>query len=136
MDPVLYNKRLQSTIYTGNPAQVQRKQGSKKEEAVTGSGTSFAELLQQKVEEEASVSFSKHAMERVVQRGIDVSGDKMGRLNQGVRMAEEKGLEDPLILIDRTAYLVNVKNNKVITVVNEDALKGSVFTNIDGTVMI
>lgn len=136
MDPVLYNKRLQSTIYTGNPAQVQRNQGSSKDKAAAQENVSFAQVLQQKVEEEASVSFSKHAMDRVVQRGIDVSGDKMERLSQGVRMAEEKGLQDPLILIDRTAYLVNVKNNKVITVVNEDALKGSVFTNIDGTVMI
>ena len=51
-------------------------------------------------------------------------------------MAEEKGLREPLILLGTTAFVVNVKNNKVVTVVNEDSLKGTVFTNIDGTVMI
>ena len=52
------------------------------------------------------------------------------------RLAEEKGLRTPLILMDTTAFLVNVPNNKVVTVVNDESLKGSVFTNIDGTVMI
>ena len=51
-------------------------------------------------------------------------------------MAEEKGLKEPLILLGSTAFVVNVRNNKVVTVVNEDSLKGTVFTNIDGTVMI
>ena len=51
-------------------------------------------------------------------------------------MAEEKGLKEPPILLGSTAFVVNVKNNKVVTVVNEDSLKGTVFTNIDGTVMI
>ena len=94
------------------------------------------ELLEQRLKEESQVSFSKHAMERVVERGVDVSSEKLDRLNEGVRMAEEKGLREPLILLGTTAFVVNVKNNKVVTVVNEDSLKGTVFTNIDGTVMI
>lgn len=72
----------------------------------------------------------------MVERGVDVSSEKLDRLNEGVRMAEEKGLREPLILLGTTAFVVNVKNNKVVTVVNEDSLKGTVFTNIDGTVMI
>ncbi len=96
----------------------------------------FKELLEQRLKEESQVSFSKHAMERVVERGVDVSSEKLDRLNEGVRMAEEKGLKEPLILLGTTAFVVNVKNNKVVTVVNEDSLKGTVFTNIDGTVMI
>ena len=67
---------------------------------------------------------------------MDVSSENLERLNQGVKLAEEKGLKEPLILLDSTAFVVNVKNNKVITVVHEDGLKGAVFTNIDGTVMI
>jgi len=39
-------------------------------------------------------------------------------------------------LVDRTAFVVNVLNNKVITTVNEDALTGNVFTNIDGAVIV
>ena len=43
---------------------------------------------------------------------------------------------DVLLMMDSTAFVVNVKNNRVVTVVNEESLKGTVFTNIDGTVMV
>ena len=49
-----------------------------------------------------------------MERGVDVSSEKLDRLNEGVRMAEEKGLREPLILLGTTAFVVNVKNNKVV----------------------
>lgn len=135
MDPILYNKRLQSPIYTGAVPQAQQNQGTQKgaegEESI-----SFQEVLKQKVRQESRIEFSRHAMDRVVQRNVNVSTEHMERLNEGVRLAEEKGLKEPLILVDSTAFVVSVKNNKVITVVNDENLKGTVFTNIDGTVMI
>ena len=51
-------------------------------------------------------------------------------------MAEEKNLEEPLILVGQAAFLVNVKNNTVITTVDSNDLQGKVFTNIDGTVIV
>lgn len=134
MDPILYNKRLQSPVYTGSPVEIQKSQKAGK--PAKGEKTAFQELLEQKVKEESQVEFSRHAMERVMQRDVNVSTANIERLNAGVRLAEEKGLTEPLILVDSTAYVVNVKNNKVITVVNDGNLKGTVFTNIDGTVMI
>ena len=53
-----------------------------------------------------------------------------------MKIAQKKGLNDTLILVDRTAFIVSVKNNKVITTVNGDELKGNVFTNIDGAVIV
>lgn len=131
MDSMIYNKMLHTPIYTGTPGEPQRSRPQEKR-----NDNAFKELLEQRLKEESQVSFSKHAMERVVERGVDVSSEKLDRLNEGVRMAEEKGLREPLILLGTTAFVVNVKNNKVVTVVNEDSLKGTVFTNIDGTVMI
>lgn len=131
MDSMIYNKMLHTPIYTGTPGEPP---GSRPQEKTNDNA--FKELLEQRLKEESQVSFSKHAMERVVERGVDVSSEKLDRLNEGVRMAEEKGLREPLILLGTTAFVVNVKNNKVVTVVNEDSLKGTVFTNIDGTVMI
>ena len=97
---------------------------------------SHYEELEQKLKEESQVAFSKHAVERVMERSVDISSDKLERLNEGVKLAGEKGLKAPLILMDSTAFVVNVKNNRVVTVVNEESLKGTVFTNIDGTVMV
>ena len=135
MDPILYNKRLQSPIYTGTVPPAQQMPNTEKNTSQKG-GVSFQELLEQKVRKESRVEFTKHAMDRVMLRNVDVSADNLNRLNEGVRLAEEKGLKEPLILVDSTAYVVSVKNNKVITVVNDENLKGTVFTNIDGTVLI
>lgn len=96
---------------------------------------SFGQVLQQTMQG-SRLTFSKHATQRVAQRGIDLSESRMARLNEGVRLAEEKGLNDTLILVDNTAFLVNVRGNKVITTVNSEELRGNVFTNIDGTVVM
>ena len=134
MDPLRYNQLLQRPIYTGTPVAIQQTR-----DAVESPGEeqpSFQTLLEERIREESTVAFSKHAMERVVERNVDVSPGQLERLNEGVRLAEEKGLRSPLILMDTTAFVVNVPNNKVVTVVNDGSLKGTVFTNIDGTVMI
>lgn len=134
MDLLRYNQLLQRPIYTGNPVAIQQNR-----DAVESPGEeqpSFQTLLEERIREESTVAFSKHAMERVVERNVDVSPGQLERLNEGVRLAEEKGLRSPLILMDTTAFVVNVPNNKVVTVVNDGSLKGTVFTNIDGTVMI
>ena len=128
MDSMIYNKMLHTPICTGKPWEAAR---NKPAEGTEG-GSAFKELLEQKLKEESQVTFSKHAVERVMERSVD----KLERLNEGVKLAGEKGLKAPLILMDSTAFVVNVKNNKVVTVVNEESLKGTVFTNIDGTVMV
>ena len=65
----------------------------------------------------------------------DIAG-VVNTMSEGVKLAEEKGLKNSLILVDQTAFVLNVENNKVITTVNQENLKGNVFTNIDGTVII
>ena len=132
MESMIYNKMLHTPIYTGTPGEPP----ANRPRESAGSDNAFKELLEQKIREESQGSLSQHAIERVVERGVDVSSEKIERLNEGIRMAEEKGLKEPLILLGSTAFVVNVKNNKVVTVVNEDSLKGTVFTNIDGTGMI
>ena len=84
----------------------------------------------------SGVAFSKHAVNRVAERNIQLSENSLDRLGQGMKIAQKKGLNDTLILVDRTAFIVSVKNNKVITTVNGDELKGNVFTNIDGAVIV
>ncbi len=97
---------------------------------------SFSQVLDTLLLEQEGVSFSKHAAQRAAQRSIDLSADNIARLNAGVRLAEEKGLNDTLILVDKTAFVVNVRNNLVITAVHGTDLDGNVFTNIDGTVIM
>ena len=134
MNPYLNNGRIISPITTGNVGLNRENTQTRKTEPQQGD--SFADILRRQINSNAKVEFSKHAVERVVKRNIDVSSDKMERLNVGVKLAEEKGLSNPLILVGSTAFVVNVPNNKVITTLSGDDLKGNVFTNIDGTVII
>ena len=98
---------------------------------------SFEQILQGRIRSEAGeLKFSKHAINRMSERNISLTDAGMERLNDGVKLAGEKGLNDTLIFIDSAAFIVSVKNNTVITTVGKDELKGNVFTNIDGTVVM
>ena len=72
MDSMIYNKLLRTPISTGTPIQPRKTDG--KAEKKDGC---FQELLEQKLKEESQVSFSKHAMARVMERGVDVSSGSL-----------------------------------------------------------
>ena len=61
-------KMLHTPIYTGTPGEPPKSRPREKT-----NDNAFKELLEQRLKEESQVSFSKHAMERVVERGVDVS---------------------------------------------------------------
>lgn len=84
------------------------------------------------VKEPEELKFSRHANERLAERNIDLSSEMLERLEHGASRAREKGIKESLVMVDELAFIVNVKNNVVITAVGnaEDA----VFTNIDGAV--
>ena len=57
-------------------------------------------------------------------------------MENAVGKAREKGARDSLILMDNLALVVSIKNNTVITAVDEQSLKENVFTNIDSAVIV
>ena len=111
-------------------------QGTATEHSVSiGKGQSFAEILEQKkIAERGELKFSKHASERLVSRNIDLSESQKERLNQAVKAAEAKGIKESLVMMDNLAFIVNVKNNTVITAVAGGEEK--IFSNIDGAVVV
>lgn len=123
-------------VVTGSPQLGQAPQQNGPSGTAQENGESFKEVLRQRLGQTSGLNFSRHAVTRAAQRGVELSQSHMERLSEGVRIAGEKGLDDTLILIDKTAFLVSVKNHTVITTVNGDELRGNVFTNIDGTVII
>ncbi len=117
------------TIATGNGTAGIRQEAASPEK-------SFAAALDDEIKKR-QVDFSAHAIKRLESRQIDIAeNDKIERLNKGVEIAAGRGSEESLILVDSTAFVVSVKNNKVITTVSADDLKGNIFTNIDSTVII
>lgn len=98
----------------------------------------FAQTLRTELEKKNSgVEFSKHALDRIEDRNIDMTeNNRLSRLNKAVEIAQQKGSDDTLVIIDSTAFIVSVKNNKVVTTLSQDDMKGNIFTNIDSTVIM
>ena len=97
-------------------------------------GLSFEEVLKQK--QQTGLKFSKHASARLDQRNINLSKDQSLRLEKGVSAAEDKGVNESLVLVDDLAFIVNVPNRTVVTAMDQAETNSNVFTNIDGAVIM
>ena len=99
-------------------------------------GFSFGQVLDQVTQEREPLKFSKHAMNRLSSRGIEMTQNQFERLNEGKLRAGEKGIKESLIMVDDFKFIVNVPNNTVVTALNGEESDGKIFTNIDGAVII
>lgn len=109
---------------------------------VTTIGADFGTLLKEQLDKNSgidskkSLQFSKHAQERVTQRGIEVTPELMNELSEAVRKADAKGAKDIVIFDSVNAFIVNVPNKTVVTTMSGSEMRDNVFTNIDGAVII
>ena len=105
-----------------------------------GQGGDFGPLLQQELakceQPVQSVAFSKHAISRAEERGIQVTPHLMDQLAGSVVRAQAKGATNILAMDAEKAFIINVPNAKVITAITQEEMRESVFTNIDGAVFL
>ncbi len=101
--------------------------------APTG-GPSFADALN-KANGSEPLHFSRHALERVQRRGINLDPSTLTRLHEGVGRAAGKGSRDSVVLVDGTAFVVSVPNRTVVTAVGAQNMREHVFTNVDSAVI-
>jgi len=95
----------------------------------------FDRLLKNNIES-ADLKFSVHAIERLNYRNIALKRDDVQKLNEAVKKAQAKGSKESLILLKNLALIVSIKNKIVITAVDNENLKGNIFTNIDSAVIL
>ena len=96
---------------------------------------SFGDVMK-RIQESDAIKFSKHAMQRLNARNIELSETDVSRLSGGVDKAKQKGVKEALIMMDNKVFVASVKNNTIITASIDDQLKDNVFTNIDGAVIV
>ena len=96
--------------------------------------TSFQDLLNQELKN--TVTFTKHASIRKEQRNIQVSESGLTKLGEACDQAQEKGINNALIMMDDSAFIVNAANKRVITVMDKNEMKNKLFNDIDGAVFI
>ncbi len=104
---------------------------------VSDTNVSFQDILREKQKEETSeLKFSKHASLRLEERNISLTEEQNERLLSGVKKANEKGIQESLVMLDSLAFIVNVPNKTVVTAMDQRETDNNVFTNIDGAVII
>jgi flagellar operon protein len=130
MSAVLPNPAL---VAPGPIAPVQPTAPTQRQSAAQATtGPSFGDVLAQHTN---APHFSRHALERLQQRGITLDQSTLSRLTDGVSRAAGKGSRDSVVFVDGTAYVVSVANNTVITAVGSEHMRQQVFTNIDSAVI-
>ena len=99
---------------------------------------SFGAMLQQQLQQAqpAPLNFSKHALNRVEERGIELTPELMDKLGGSVGKASEKGAVNILAVGGEQAFIINVPHSRVITTISQDEMKEKIFTNIDAAVLL
>ena len=95
-----------------------------------------AVLKQQYSGEKQELQLSKHAKERVEERGIDFDSQLMTTLNEAAQTARVKGAVNTVMIGQDAAFVVNIPNGIIVTAISAEELKNNVFTNIDSAVLI
>ncbi|TET32141.1 MAG: hypothetical protein E3J72_20640 [Planctomycetota bacterium] len=117
---------------TGKPGQAQPGPGE------APNGASFADALARaRAKSDAGeVKFSRHAAERLRDRGIELSDGDVAKISEGLDRAGAKGARDSLLLYGSLGLIANVPNRTIVTAIDEGSMQEKVFTNIDSTVII
>ncbi|MFA7228515.1 MAG: TIGR02530 family flagellar biosynthesis protein [Melioribacteraceae bacterium] len=93
--------------------------------------SSFDAIFKEELEK---VKFSNHALKRLESRNIQLSDIDLSKIQNAVEKAEAKGSKDSLVMMDKTAFIVNIPNKTVVTAIEVAESNESVFTNIDSVV--
>ncbi|WP_297718858.1 TIGR02530 family flagellar biosynthesis protein [Intestinimonas sp.] len=105
------------------------------------SGSAFDAALQQELARQTAqppqeIAFSKHAISRAEERGIEITPSLIDQIKGSMVRAQAKGATNILAVDTEKAFIINVPNAKVITAITQAEMKDSVFTNIDGAVFL
>ena len=135
MEDIQFQKKY-SAIVSPNYEVNAEKTKSQQANSVDQSNSRFGQIFSQTIQQKQSLTFSKHALQRMDSRQIQVSPQLITQINQAVEKAKSKGIKDALILDGKTAFIVNVPSSTVVTTMSGQEMADNVFTNIDGAVIL
>jgi flagellar operon protein len=106
-----------------------------------GGKSEFNEILKQHSVESnqplhGGLNVSSHAAQRLQERSIDFNGDEYMKVKDAMAKLKAKGGKQSLVVTDKAAYIVDVKNNKLVTAVDKASMNENVFTKIDSTLFV
>ena len=134
MDDIQFKKSYSALI---NPNYGVNQTKTNKQKLVSDkSNSDFADIFRKTIQKNGKLSFSKHALQRISDRNIEISQKLISNINSAVEKAKSKGIKDALVLSNKTAFIVNIPSSTVITAMSGSEMTDNIFTNIDGAVLI
>ena len=104
--------------------------------ATAPKGPGFADILKMAQQGNQELRFSRHATQRLHDRGIELTENDVAKITDGLERANAKGAKDSLLLYGNLGLVVNVPSRTVVTAMDEKSMTDKVFTNIDSTVIV
>lgn len=104
-----------------------------------GKAGEFKQLLENESAQKnlhGGIDISSHAAKRLQERKINFDGSEYLKIKEAMGKLKAKGGRDSLVITDQAAYIVDVKNNKVVTAVEKSGMNENVFTKIDSTIFM
>jgi len=89
-----------------------------------------------KVLKEEKLKFSSHALKRLEKRNIYLTEEDFNKIEKAVEVAKAKGSRESLIILDKYALIVSIKNNTIVTAIDYEEMKEKIFTQIDSTIIL
>jgi flagellar operon protein len=87
-------------------------------------------------EKTGELRWSRHASARLRSRGIELDEQAQADIEEAVGLLAGKGAKESLVLYDDHAFIVGVARRTVITAMTREEAVGSIFTNIDSTIVV
>ncbi|MDP4116253.1 MAG: TIGR02530 family flagellar biosynthesis protein [Bacteroidota bacterium] len=91
----------------------------------------FGQIFQEELDK---IKFSNHALKRLETRNIQLSDTDISKIQTAVDKAELKGSKNSLVMMEDTAFIVNIPNRTVVTTMPIKDENDNIFTNIDSVV--
>ena len=131
--------KIQNNIYEFDPKKIGETSFSHKKFDLGNSekvNVSFKEILDEKIFQDNSISFSDKASKILHEINGNLTTDQMNRLKLGLGKLKKKGVVSGILLMDSTAFILNVKNQTVMTTIGQNRIQENVFSNFDAFAVV
>ena len=124
----MVNGKLNRVSETGLPKKQELKSDIHNKE-----NSDFKEILDDKLKD---LKISGHAAKRLKERNLEMDPAEYLKLREAVSQLKNKGGNDSLVITGKAAYIIDIKNQTIVTAMDKENMENNVFTKIDSTMVI
>ena len=131
--------QIQNHIYEFDPKKIGETFFSPKKSDLGNAekvNVSFKEVLNNKIFQDNTINFSDKASKNLHEINGSLTTDQMNRLELGLGKLKEKGIASGVLLMDSTAFVLNVKSQTVMTTIGKNRIQENVFSNFDAFAIV